>query len=182
MSWNDVAVVAESAASLAVVVSLVYLGIQVRLQAKANQMSVINSLTQQWSETLLAFATQKEMYDIWMRGLANFDALSTEERGRFSSILVNFTQILEGLHLHHRSGRIDPELWEGLDNRLRDIFATPGVQAWWPLRKHWHTRRFQRYVDRVIATCQEQQGRYLAIYGAQSDGTPGSQSEATSPQ
>ena len=168
MSWNEVAVFAEAAASFAVVVSLVYLAIQVRLQSKQNQMSVINSLTQQWGETLRVFAIDKELYAIWMKGLTDFEAMSADERGRFSSILVGLTQIFEGLHLHHRMGRVDPELWQGFDNRLRDVFATPGAQSWWKLRRHWHTKRFQEYVDKAIANCGREAGRYVAIYGAAS--------------
>lgn len=168
MSWNEVASFAEAAASVAVVISLVYLAIQVRLQARESRMSAVNSLTQQWGEALRAFALQKDLYDIWMKGIVDFDSLPADERGRFSAILVNLTQIFESLHLHHRAGKMDPGLWEGFDNRLRDVFALPGVQSWWALRRHWHTRRFQNYVDRAIAQCAEQNGRYAAIYGATS--------------
>lgn len=181
MSWNDVVAIAEPAASFAVVISLVYLAIQVRLQAKENQMLVINSLTQQWGEAVRVFATQKDLYEIWMKGLVDFNSLPADERGRFSSILVNLTQIFESLHLHHKAGKVDPGLWEGFDNRLRDVFATPGAQCWWALRRHWHTRRFQDYVDRVIATSKNQEGRYAAIYGADPTARPDSLNEPERP-
>ena len=165
MNWGLIATAAEAVASIAVVVSLIYLGIQVRLQAKANQMELINSLTQQWADAVQVFATHEDLNDIWFRGLKDLESLSAQERGRFSAILVNLTQIFETLHLHHRMGRLDPGLWEAYDNRLRDCFATPGIQSWWALRRHWHTRRFQNYVDRAIAGCTEHDGRYVAIYG-----------------
>ena len=165
MNWSEFAAIAEAVASLAVVISLIYLAIQVRLQAKENQMSVVNSLTQQWGEALRTFATHKDLYEIWIRGLADFESLSAEERGRFSAIVVNLTQIFESLHLHHRAGKVDAGLWAGFDNRLRDVFATPGVQQWWALRKHWHTPRFQEYVDRAIASSEQRKGIYVALYG-----------------
>ena len=177
MNWNEVAAIAEAAASFAVVISLVYLAIQVRLQSKQNQMSVINSLTQQWNETIRVFAADKELYEIWMKGLVEFESLPAIERGRFSAILVGLTQIFEGLHLHHRDGKVDPGLWEGFDNRLRDVFATPGAQCWWKLRRHWHTKRFQDYVDRAIATSSKEAGRYVAIYGTK----PESPAESEAP-
>jgi hypothetical protein len=164
MSWNDVVGAAEAIASVAVVISLIYLAIQVRLQAKESRTSVVNSLTEQWSVAVQAFAIHQDLYQIWMKGLTDFGSLSAEERGRFSAILVNLTQIFESLHLHHRDGKVDPDLWAGFDNRLRDVFATPGVQCWWALRRHWHTRRFQEYVDRAIAASRESEGRYVAIY------------------
>jgi hypothetical protein len=169
MSWGDLAAVAEAIASVAVVVSLVYLAIQVRLQAKENQMAQINSLTQQWGEAVQALATHEDLYDIWLRGLANFDGLTAEERGRFSAMLVNLTQIFESLHLHRKEAGVDAGLWEAFDIRLRDVFATPGVQSWWALRRHWHTPRFQEHVDRAIARSHEHEGRYAAIYGKGGD-------------
>lgn len=165
MNWNDLVAVAEAIASIAVMVSLFYLGIQVRLQAKGNQMTVIHSLTQQWGDAVQVFATHPDLYAIWMRGLADFETLSAEERGRFSAIMVNLTQIFEMLHLNHRKGKIDAGLWEAFDNRLRDVFATSGAQQWWALRRHWHSRRFREYVERAIAASPAQQGRYAAIYG-----------------
>jgi len=177
MNWRELVAVVEAAASFAVVISLIYLAIQVRLQAKENQMAVINSLTQQWGEALRTFATDKDLYDIWMKGIMDFDSLSANERGRLSAILVTLTQIFESLHLHHRAGKVDPGLWEGFDNRLRDVFATPGVQCWWTLRKHWHTRRFQEYVDRAIAAGEKQKGRYAALYGASVNGVAGPPNE-----
>lgn len=165
MNWNDLAAGAEAIASVAVVISLIYLAVQVRLQAKGNQMTVINSLTQQWGEAVQVFATHQDLYEIWVKGVTDFENLSAEERGRFSAILVNLTQIFETLHLHHRKGKVDAGLWEAFDNRLRDVFATPGVQKWWALRRHWHSRRFQEYVDRAIAAAGERDGRYVAIYG-----------------
>jgi len=165
MGWQDIATIVEVAASLAVVISLIYLTIQVRLQAKESQISCVNSLTQQWGEALRALAIESDLYDIWIKGVVDFESLTPNERGRFSAILVNLTQIFESLHLHHKAGRLDFELWEGFDNRLRDVFATPGAQQWWELRKHWHTRHFQDYVARAIASSKSQEGRYVAIYG-----------------
>ena len=143
MTWNYLVTAAETIASLAVVISLIYLAKQVRLQAKENQMSVVASLTQQWGEALQTFATHEDLYSIRMRGIVDFESLSPAERGRLSAILVNLTQIFESLHLHHQHGKVDPGLWESFDNRLRDVFATPGVQSWWALRRHWHSQRFQ---------------------------------------
>lgn len=175
MTWTNVVTAAEIIASVAVVVSLIYLAKQVRLQARENRTAVVASLTQQWGEALQTFAAHQDLYAIWMRGIEDFDSLSPEERGRFSALLVNLTQIFEGLHLHHRDGKVDAGLWESFDNRLRDVFALPGVQKWWALRRHWHTQGFQRHVDRAIATCREREGRYVAIYG-------GSQNETSGPR
>ena len=164
MSWEVFTTGAQAIGGLAVVISLIYLATQVRNQVKECQISVINSLTQQWGEAVQMFAIHEDLYRIWYRGLADFGALSEEERGRFSSILVNLTQIFESLHLHHLDGKVDPSLWAGFDNRLRDVFATPGVQRWWTLRRHWHSQPFQDYVDTAIAESSKVVGRYSAIF------------------
>jgi hypothetical protein len=165
VTWNEIVTGAEALASLAVVVSLVYLAIQVRLQSRESRISVVHSLTEQWGEAVQAFATHADLYAIWIKGLMDFECLTPEERGRFSAILINLSQIFESLHLHHREGRVDPELWDAFENRLRDVFATPGAQCWWAHRRHWHTQRFQAHVDRAIAKSHETAGRYVAIYG-----------------
>lgn len=164
MNWNFISVVAETVASVTVIISLIYLAIQVRLQAKEYRMMVTNSLTQQWGEALQTFAVHEDLYKIWMAGLQDFHALNAVERGRFSSILMNLTQIFESLHLHYQDGKVDPALWEAFHTRLCDVFAAPGVQQWWVMRRHWHTRKFSQCVDRAIANCHENVGRFTAIF------------------
>jgi len=168
MSWDVVTAAAEAIGALGVVISLIYLATQVRNQVKESQMSVVNSLTQQWGEALRSFAVDEELYRIWFTGIVDFDSLSELERGRFSAVAVNLTQIFESLHLHHRDGKVDPEMWQGFDNRLHDVFATPGVQRWWALRRHWHSKPFQDHVEAAIAASQAAAGRYVAIYGKES--------------
>ena len=171
-NWDVITAAAELIGAAAVVISLIYLALQVRNQVKESQMSVVNSLTQQWCEALQTFAIDEQLYRIWYRGVADFDALTEEERGRFSAILINLTQIFESLHLHHLDGKVDPGLWEGFDNRLRDVFATPGAQRWWKLRQHWHSKAFQAYVSEVISAGGQSEGRYAAIFKGRQNTSP----------
>lgn len=165
MNWQTLVAAAEVVASVTVIISLIYLAIQVRLQAAEYRMMVISSLTQQWAEAVQTLAVHEDLHKIWMRGLQDIHGLSALERGRFSAILINLTQIFESLHLHFRQGKVDPVVWNAFDTRLRDVFATPGVRHWWSSRRHWHNRHFRGYVDDVISKSGEHKGGYEAIYG-----------------
>ena len=79
MNWSEFVSAAEALASLAVVISLVYLAIQVRLQSRESRISVVHSLTQQWGEAVQAFATHEDLYTIWIKGLTDFECLTPEQ-------------------------------------------------------------------------------------------------------
>lgn len=154
MNWEAIGAIGELIGATGVIFSLVYLAVQIRNQIKENQIAVNNSLTQQWGELMQALAADQTLYGIWRRGVEDFEGLSEIERGRFSSILANFSQIFESVHLHHTEGRVDEQIWEGFELRIRDIFSTPGVRTWWSHRSHWHSKRFQTFISKEINSAQ----------------------------
>ena len=44
---------------------------------------------------------------------------------------------IENVYYRHLDGHLDPRVWRGLEAVMREINATPGVQAWWRSNSRW---------------------------------------------
>lgn len=145
MNWDAIGAIGEILGAAAVVVSLAYLALQIRLQNRESRIASVTQQTDQWNALLASIAQSGEAAEIWARGLRG-DALSEGERVRFYAIASSFLQIHEGLYLQHVDGRLDDRLWAGCEARMTDVLATPGMRQYWALRGTWFSKAFMDYV------------------------------------
>ena len=150
MNWNAVGAISEVVGAIGVIVSLLYLATQIKIQNREQRLGAANELTRQWNEFLGSQADNGELASIWLRGINDFEDLEPLERFRFSSHAGRITRVLEGLYLHHREGSLAQDAWDGIDRTIRDVFAYAGGRAWWKTRAHWYSSSFQAYMGEVI--------------------------------
>lgn len=128
MNWDAIGAVGEIVGASAVVLSLAYLAVQIRLQNQEARASTVTHLTEQWNSASLAVAQNGELAKIWTAGLRG-DVLPEDERARFFGICSSVLHVSEGLYLRKIDGRLDPRIWNGVDGRFSDLLATRGMQA-----------------------------------------------------
>ena len=55
------------------------------------------------------------------------------------------------MYFSHADGTLMGSSWDKVERTMSDFIAYRGVQDWWKTRKHWHTQKFGRVVDAIIA-------------------------------
>ncbi len=150
MNLADLGNIGEFVASIGVVISLIYLAVQIRSQNNESKTAITNNLTQQWSALMRTVATDPRFADLWLVGIEDFTALSPGDRVRFACFLTQFAQITESLLNHHLEGKLNEGIWNGYEGRVKAILPNPGVIQWWAIRKDWFSPALQVYFDTVI--------------------------------
>ena len=169
MNWEAIGAIGETLGAVAVVVSLVYLAIQIRIQNHESRISTINGLTEQWTALLTSIAQDKELSNTWAQGLrgAEFDE---PEEVQFRAIANSYLHIMEGLYLQHVDGRLDNRLWSGVHGTLTDVLPAPGIRRFWNARRHWYSLEFQAFVEMRMEELGESDGvLYSVSSGNRSD-------------
>ena len=151
MTWEALAAIAQLAAVVGLIPSLIYLAAQVREQNKERRRSAVSALTGQWAAMVKTLIESSEMADIYLRGVQQFDDLSPVERLRFGSFLATFFKNSEGLYYYHKDGTLEPQHWAQVKRTMTDIASYPGTKTWWSVRRHWHTDEFAALVDQIIS-------------------------------
>ena len=105
MNWDALGALAELAGAVGVIVSLLYLGVQIRIQNRESRLNSVSESIRHFNDVLSGIAHYPDLCSIWARGLGDFESLDPEERARFSAHVGRLFRVIEGLYGYHLEGR-----------------------------------------------------------------------------
>ena len=150
MNWEAAGAIAEIIGTFGVIISLIYLGLQIRGQTvEANLASGIE-MANQINSVYTDLSTNRALAELWLIGLRDFGSLDEPEKVQFSALLSRFMRMIEAMFNQHQQQRFDDKVWTGLNEALKDVSLYPGFQAWWSIREHWYNNEFRAHVARQI--------------------------------
>ena len=151
MNWEMLSAIGQVVAAIGVIISLIYLAVQIREQNKERRRAGINILTAQWSDLVKTGQESREFAALFLRGMHSFRDLDAPDKLSFSAFFTRYARNCEGMFIYYRDGALEKALWEQVERTMNDYFAYPGVREWWATRKHWLTDEFRAVVEAIIA-------------------------------
>jgi hypothetical protein len=155
MTWEALAAIAQLAAVVGLIPSLIYLAVQVREQNKERRRDAVAVLTGQWAAMVKTLVESSEFAEIYLRGIQQFDSISPAERLRFGAFLATFFKNSEGLYYYYKDGTLEAAHWAQVKRTMTDLASYLGTRAWWSVRRHWHTEEFAALLDQIIKEAPE---------------------------
>jgi hypothetical protein len=150
MSLDQLANIAEISAAALLIVSLIYVGIQIKQNTKATKISTSQAFVDTFSTTVLEISRGKEFTDIYWRGLSGLSNLHGSETAAFGAWSINTFRAWESCYFQWRDGVLDDRLWTGWEAQFCDLFGYPGIREMWNVRLHQFNEAFREYVDQQI--------------------------------
>lgn len=150
MTLDAIGNIGEAVGALAVVISLVYLAIQMRLNTASVRSATHQSIVATSATTNAVIAQDKELARIFRVGCDDLNQLDEDERVQFSFLVSQFIDIFENLFLHHRHGSLDDDFWRPREEAYLDLFRTPGFAHCWQERSPHYSSSFQRFVNERV--------------------------------
>jgi len=147
MSWEAINAVSQLVSSIAVVLSVLYLGIQVHRSTRVAKLATQDAAATALRDVTKPLMENAELERIWRIGLEDLSALSTEDRARFFHAAYQFLKAFETIHFHYVYGLMDRQLWEGWRGLLQHYVAAPGMAHYWRLRPEVFSERFRKFVN-----------------------------------
>jgi hypothetical protein len=149
MNWDAISAVGEIIGATAVVISLVYLAMQIRSQNKQSRIAAKHHMARELREVTAVFATE-DMTDIFVRANKSYEDITDAESVRFILLITNMFRAWEGAFFENRIGYLDAHLWEALSRDFHQSIGAPSIQYVWGLRKGNYDVDFIDYVDGLI--------------------------------
>ena len=150
MNWDAIGAVGEIIGALAVVLSVVYLAVQIRRQTDQARLAATREIAIAWNTALIPLIENQELADLFLKAGPSYDALPNHERLRVSGIYMQMMRLLEQQYLHVRKGNIDPTFFESADRTYLELLVTPGSQEWWKQHRTQYSDGFRLLVDKQI--------------------------------
>lgn len=149
MNWDAIAAVSQLVSSVAVVFSVLYLGLQVHRSTRVAKLAAQDEATTALRDVTKPFAENAEVARIWRKGLEDLKALSAEEQARFFHVTFQFLKAFEGIHFHYVYGLMDTQTWRGWCGLLEHYVVSPGIEHYWQRRHDLFSERFQKLVEHL---------------------------------
>jgi hypothetical protein len=145
--WDAIGAFAEAISALAVVISLIYLSLQIRSGTNALRTTLRDSAFRHLSEWNYVLCSDAELPWVFKRGLRNPSALSDKETAQFHHMLYSFFKTFENIYLHYLEGSIAREAWENNNEILFLYCIQNGAKEYWRDRREIFDPRFRDLVE-----------------------------------
>ena len=131
MTIQEMGALGEMIGGIAVVISLIYVGLQVRQNSNSVRAASQIALRQLGTEITSQLAAP-DMARIYIQGLKDLSPLPAEDRVRFHSLMLSLFGVYEAYYFQVYFGIIPQEL-QPTRNHAMALFhlQKPGVRQWW---------------------------------------------------
>ena len=150
MTIQDWGAIGELIGGVAIIVSLIYVGAQIRQNTKATKVSTSHAFLHIHSALLSPITVEKEFRDIYWRGLKGLSNLQGNETAAFAAWAMQTFRAWETFWYQWQEGVFDDHLWVGWKAQFCDLYGYAGILEIWSTRKHQFSEEFREYVDRHI--------------------------------
>jgi len=162
MSWEAINALSQLVSSLAVVLSVLYLALQVHRGTRVANVTAQDAAAAALRDVTKPFMENPELGEIWRQGLEDLDKLSPADQVRFFHATYQFLKAFETIHFHFVHGVLDKQLWEGWRELLRHYVAAPGIAHYWKLRSDLFSDRFRQFINALEPPSEHQTVGHLA--------------------
>ena len=146
MDIMELGAIGELVGGVAVVASLLYVGVQMK---QTNQLTraQVRRETSRDSTEIAAGITRDDM-ELMLRGSADLDSLSVVDRSLYILRFTAGVNYYETLFYAKERGEVDDDLWESRLHRMRGTFAL--FLPLWSMQKETFGRRFVEFIDAEV--------------------------------
>jgi hypothetical protein len=149
MSLSDLAAIGSFVSGVAVVVSFVFLALQIR-QGNRNQRALMQQGRAGRTVELLLRVAEPALHESMMRGASGDLTLEPAKADVFVRIMIAAFVNWEDAFLQNRMGAIDPAGRAADEAAMRGILTAPSYRAAWKTLRYQFGGDYRDYVDAML--------------------------------
>lgn len=148
MSLNEVYLVAQIVAAVAVTLTLIGLIISIRQNTRAQKTLSVQSITAAIAAINVPAMESPALGRALAAATRNWSAATRDERILSHYFLFTLFKLLEQAWYQNKTGGLDEGVWAGWESSLLRFYWSPGIQNdWWPSRRWAYSPAFQQFLE-----------------------------------
>ncbi len=141
---------AEIFGTVAIVVSLVYVAVEIRQNTRVTRLATAQNISRDLREANAIVANDTDMAEILLKGIESEAALTRAERLRLYFYLNLAYRVYENAYYQKQKGALDIYVWEGITANMKVGKSASVYQAFWRDRKQLFSQEFQDFYDEEL--------------------------------
>ena len=150
MNWDALGAIGELIGGAAVIVTLIYLAVQLRQNTKGIRAQSYYNVLSGKNALYRELGANKELFSTLVQGMVADPPLSSAIDGaRTHLILYAFMNEFETTYLLYKADAVEEEIWLRDKAQMAGMIGFPGMRNWWNLAEQYFHKDF---VAEVAAT------------------------------
>ena len=152
MTLNELGNLGEFISGLAVVVTLVYLAIQIRHNTRAVRSSMHQDMIESTLRIAESVSDTDDLGRIVLHADEGYDELTDVERIRFDAYAERVFNNFESVFYSYRNSMIEEDLWESWESSYLTDISRAAMRRYWQEESPQHLRDFMDFVEEFYRT------------------------------
>ena len=149
MTLEQYAYLAEVLGTATVVISLIYLAVQVKQGNAQGRAGARYAFVQATSDINMTIAQDQKLAALWRRGLQSPDKLNEDETMQLWMLIGQYCNAWMVMHQLHLDGLLAENQWFVVKNDVSAIICSVGGQAFWRIGRDAFDPSFRKFVDDI---------------------------------
>jgi hypothetical protein len=151
MRLSEWASIAEITGAVAVVVSLLYVGLQVNDNTSAIRSAAANDASVAMQTWYLEMGSNRQASDMWFNAMTSPEPLATHDEFQFMMMMHAVLLGMQNSYLLSQEGTIDAEFRDAITTAVVAVKDLPGMERYWRQRRDFFHSEFAEYMDGLLA-------------------------------
>ena len=151
MNLQDLASVAEIVGGVAVVISLIYVGLQVNDSTSSIRSAAASDATTAMQSWYLEMGRNRQASDAWFNAMTSPEPLPAHDEFQFLMSMHAAILGMQNSYLLSKEGTLDDEFREAVTTAIIAVKDLPGMDRYWRQRRGFFHTGFAEYVDGLLA-------------------------------
>jgi hypothetical protein len=153
MNWEAIDAVSGAIGTLVVVISLIYVGVQIKQNTKVARSATRQAITELMIDSNKDVVNDPSLAGAFIKDLKG-EKLDEVDRLRIFSRAYFAMRNWENMHYQYSTGMLTKDEWRGFRLNLAAIFEWKTVRTVWKNEKQFFSETFQKIQDSLIAAMQ----------------------------
>jgi hypothetical protein len=146
---SEITGIAEIVGSIGIIVSLIFVGLQVRQNTHQVESASYQALSN-FVRAVNALGNTPQTADLVRRGFDDFQALSEDEKVQFDGMMGGLASYFAEVAQRYQQGTLSAQEYESLQRLFAQVFLSPGVKEWWTYGKRTFPQQYQALYDDIL--------------------------------
>lgn len=147
----ELANIAEIIGAVAIIISLIYVGLQVNDNTAAVRSAASNDASVAMQTWYLEMGSNRQSADMWFNAMTSPKPLQTNDEFQFMMMMHACLLGMQNSFLLAEEGTLDAEFRESVTTALVAVKDLPGMARYWRQRRGFFNSGFAEYVDGLLA-------------------------------
>jgi len=147
---KKIALIFEILGGIAILISLIFVGIQLKENTKATKSSTATATIGTMTDWYVTMGTDAEASSGFWKFLSNPESMKKDEQLQYIYIMHGLLLTFQNSYYLAEEGTLDERIPESLNQVIIGVKDQPGFQLYWKARKSIFFKEYRDYVDEII--------------------------------